>query len=85
MISIFMIKYRGHYKSQMCKLIIELIRHHDGTKLKKLQNRKFQKISFSAARFVELKQRTTTERLFFGRDTSWSDLANVARYYINKL
>ena len=55
--------------NHVCQTIIELLRHHNGTKLgkKKNQNRFFR---ISEEQSAELKQTTTAKRLLFARDTS---------------
>ena len=49
----------GHHKSQICGLIIEFIRHNDGTKKFNLEI-----LRIPEAPSVELKKRTTAFRLF---------------------
>ena len=61
-----------------------MLTHHrnDATKFKRnLKIENFQFLRILDARSAELKQITTANRLLFARDTSWSDIASVARYF----
>ena len=62
----------GHQqKSQICSLIIELIRHHNGKIFQHFLTQKFpKKYRILETRNANPKETTTAKRLLFARDTS---------------